>query len=84
LKVRLTLAAARSDLRSLLLISAVPGEGVTTVTLGLATAMAEGAQRGVLVVDCNVAAPSLGERLGFGAVAWTWPRPARSASSTRC
>ena len=64
LKVMLTLEAARSELRSVMLVSALPGEGVSTVTLGLAAAMAEVARQGVLMIDLNSANPVLTERVG--------------------
>jgi capsular exopolysaccharide synthesis family protein len=65
LKVMLTLEAARSELKSVMLVSALAGEGVSTVTLGLAAAMAEVARQGVLVVDLNSAKPALAGRLGL-------------------
>ena len=65
LKVMLTLEAARSELRSVMLVSALPGEGVSTVTLGLAASMADVARQGVLVIDLNSANPSLAHRLGL-------------------
>lgn len=65
LKVMLTLEAARSELRSVMLVSALPGEGVSTVALGLASTMADVARQGVLVVDLNSANPSLAGRLGL-------------------
>jgi Mrp family chromosome partitioning ATPase len=65
LKVMLTLEAARSELRSVMLVSALPGEGVSTVTLGLAASMADVAHQGVLVIDLNSANPSLADRLGL-------------------
>lgn len=65
LKVMLTLEATRSDLKSVMLVSALAGEGVSTVTLGLAAAMAEVARQGVLVIDLNSANPILSDRLGI-------------------
>jgi capsular exopolysaccharide synthesis family protein len=65
LKIMLTLEAARSDVKSVMLVSALSGEGVSTVTLGLAASMAEVARQGVLVVDLNSANPVLGERLAL-------------------
>jgi Mrp family chromosome partitioning ATPase len=65
LKVMLTLEATRLDLKSVMLVSALSGEGVSTVTLGLASAMAEGSRQGVLVVDLNSATPDLAGRLGL-------------------
>ena len=67
LKVMLTLEASRSELRSVLLVSALPGEGVSTVTLGLAASMAEAARQGILVIDLNSANPVLADRLGLRA-----------------
>ena len=65
LKVMLTLEAARSELRTVLLVSALPGEGVSTVTLGLAATMADVARQGVLVIDLNSAHPTLADQLGL-------------------
>lgn len=65
LKVMLTLAASRSDLKTIMLVSALPDEGVSTVTYGLATAIAEGAHQGVLVVDLSSSKPGLARRLGL-------------------
>lgn len=59
LKVMLTLAASRSDFKTIMLLSALSGEGVSTVTQGLATAIAEGAHQGVLVVDLSASNPGL-------------------------
>jgi Mrp family chromosome partitioning ATPase len=67
LKVMLTLEASRSDLKSVMLVSALRGEGVSTVTLGLAATMAEAARQGILVVDLNSANPDLADRLGLEA-----------------
>ena len=65
LKVMLTLEAARSELKSVMLVSALGGEGVSTVTLGLAAAMADVARQGVLVMDLNASHPVLPERLAL-------------------
>ena len=65
LKVMLTLEATRSDFKSVMLVSALSGEGVSTVSLGLAAAMAEGARQGVLMLDLNSASPALAGRLGL-------------------
>lgn len=64
LKVMLTLEAKRNELRSVMLVSALAREGVTTVALGLAQTMAEVARQGVVVIDMNSANPVLDERLG--------------------
>jgi capsular exopolysaccharide synthesis family protein len=65
LKIMLTLEAARSELKTVMLASALAGEGVSTVVLGLAATMAEGAAQGVLVIDLNSANPDLADRLGL-------------------
>lgn len=65
LKVMLTLEASRSDFKSVMLVSALSGEGVSTVSLGLAATMAEGARQGVLMLDLNSASPALAGRLGL-------------------
>lgn len=65
LKVMLTLEANRSEFKSVMLVSALAGEGVSTVTLGLAAAMAEGSRQGVLVMDLNSTTPTLAGRLGL-------------------
>src|SRR5262245_23620712 len=64
IKVALALAANGSDLKSLMFVSATPGEGVTTVTLGFAVAALEGASQGVLIVDADFGRPDLAGRLG--------------------
>lgn len=65
LRVMLTLEANRSGFKTVLLVSALAGEGVSTVTLGLAATMAEGSRRGVLLVDLDSATPDLAGRLGL-------------------
>ncbi len=65
LKVMLTLEAARSELKSVMLVSALPGEGVSTVTLGLAAALADVGRQGVLLIDLNPVNPVLADRLGL-------------------
>lgn len=64
LKVMLALAASQSGLRSVMLVSALPREGVSTVTLGLGVALATAAPRGVLVTDIRPSWPVLARRLG--------------------
>lgn len=63
LKIMLTLAAARADMKSVMLLSALSGEGVSSVALGLAGEMAAGASQGILLVEAHDGAPSLGDAL---------------------
>jgi len=65
LKVMLTLAAGPGAIKTVMLASALPGEGVSTVTLGLGLALAEGAPQGVLLVDVHAPQPVLTQRLGL-------------------
>ncbi len=65
LKVMLALAAGPGTIKTVMLASALPGEGVSTVTLGLGLALAEGAPHGVLLVDVHAPHPALTERLGL-------------------
>lgn len=64
LRVMITLAANQVDLRSVMLVSALAGEGVSTVTLGLATAAVDGTSSELLLVDADFASPTLAGRLG--------------------
>jgi capsular exopolysaccharide synthesis family protein len=65
LRVMLTLEANRAEFKSVMLVSALAGEGVSTVTLGLAATMAERSRQGVVVVDLDSTTPTLAGRLGL-------------------
>ena len=67
LKVMLSLDGAR--LRRVLLVSATGGEGVSSVSLGLAAAAAESAPQGVLLVESHPGPATLAGRLGVFAPA---------------
>jgi Mrp family chromosome partitioning ATPase len=64
LKVMLALAGSRTDQRAIMFVSALPGEGVSTVALGFACTAVEAASRGVLIIDADLARPQLSARLG--------------------
>jgi protein-tyrosine kinase len=64
LRVMLSLATSGPDLRSVMFVSALSGEGVSTVTLGFACMAVETAAQGVLVIDAHPARPDLAARLG--------------------
>lgn len=63
LKIMLSLAASRSELRTVMFVSALAGEGVSSVSLGLASELAAGAMQGVLLVESSSGHASLGEWL---------------------
>jgi Mrp family chromosome partitioning ATPase len=63
LKVMLGLAARGADLKSVMLLSARPGEGVSTVALGLAQELAAGASHGVLLVETRAGHSDLADLL---------------------
>jgi Mrp family chromosome partitioning ATPase len=63
LKVVLGMAARATDLKSVMLVSARAGEGVTTVALRLAQEMAAGAGRGVLLMETGDDRRDLADRL---------------------
>jgi Mrp family chromosome partitioning ATPase len=63
LKIMLSLAASRSELKTVMFVSALAGEGVSTVSLGLATELAAGAMQGVLLIESSSGHAGLGEWL---------------------
>jgi capsular exopolysaccharide synthesis family protein len=52
-------------LRSLLITSALPNDGKSTMSLNLATALAEGGRRSVLLLEADLHNPSLSKKLGL-------------------
>jgi capsular exopolysaccharide synthesis family protein len=52
-------------LRSLLITSALPNDGKSTMSLNLATALAEGGKRSVLLLEGDLHNPSLSNQLGL-------------------
>lgn len=57
--------AHSGKLKSLLVTSPLPQDGKSTITLNLATALAEGGKRGVLVIEADLHRPTLVEQLGL-------------------
>ena len=53
-----------ANLRSLVITSPLPQDGKSTVVLNLATVLAEGGKRSVLVIDADLHHPTLAQRLG--------------------
>jgi Mrp family chromosome partitioning ATPase len=63
-RLRVTLTLAGADVRRILLVSARPREGVSTVTVRLAAAMSDGATQGTLLVEAHGGPPTLAARVG--------------------
>jgi polysaccharide biosynthesis transport protein len=65
LRTRLSELAAKAKVKTVLLTSPVPQDGKSTVTLNLATALAEHGKRSVLVLEADFSHPSLSGILGI-------------------
>ena len=86
-RLKVMLAATRGDTKTALLVSALQGEGVSTVTMRLAKALAATAPTGVLVIDMDASQRTisrwLGGRQGAGlAEVMALPRPRLDAART--
>lgn len=64
LRLRVEKALAEQEKRVLLISSAIPGEGKTTVSANLALALAHKGKK-VLLVDCDLRNPSVAKTLGL-------------------
>jgi succinoglycan biosynthesis transport protein ExoP len=64
LRIGLHLAAGTADIKTIVVSSAVPDEGKTTVARNLALALSEGGRR-VVLVDADLRKPSLHRKLGM-------------------
>jgi capsular exopolysaccharide synthesis family protein len=65
LRMRLRELAQAVNLRRLLITSPMPEDGKTTIALNLATALAEGGKRYVLLLEADIYRPTLVPRLGL-------------------
>jgi capsular exopolysaccharide synthesis family protein len=65
LRMRLRQLREMRELKTILVTSPLPRDGKSTVLLNLATALAEGGKRNVLVVEADLHRPSLCVRLGL-------------------
>jgi len=63
LRMRLRELKDAAKLQSLLITSALPQDGKTTIALNLATALAEGGKRTVLLIEADLYHPSVAQRL---------------------
>jgi capsular exopolysaccharide synthesis family protein len=69
LSSRLRALSRQRQLRAIGVVSASPGEGKTTVAIGLARSLALGGQESVLLVDTDLRRPALDKALGLGPTA---------------
>jgi capsular exopolysaccharide synthesis family protein len=67
LRMRLSSLRGTGKLKSILVTSPLPGDGKSTVALNLATALAEGGNRKVLLIDADLHHASLNHQLGIKA-----------------
>ena len=67
LRVQLRGLSHKASLRSILITSATPQEGKSTVALNLATALAEGGSRSVLLIDADLHRSNIERVLGLKA-----------------
>jgi capsular exopolysaccharide synthesis family protein len=65
LRMRLCLLKSTGQLKSLLITSALPQDGKSTIALNVATVLAEGGKRSVLLIEADLRRPSLSQRLGL-------------------
>jgi capsular exopolysaccharide synthesis family protein len=65
LRMRLRELKDLTRLKSIIVTSPLPQDGKTTVVLSLATALAEGGRRSVLVIEADLHHPTAGLRLGL-------------------
>jgi capsular exopolysaccharide synthesis family protein len=65
LRMRLRMLKATGKLKSLLIASALPQDGKSTVALNLATVLAEGGKQSVLLIEADLYHHSLSEKLGL-------------------
>jgi capsular exopolysaccharide synthesis family protein len=66
LRMRLRERYGTGKLKTLLITSAFPQDGKSTVTMNLATVLSERGKRPVLLVEADLHRPSLGHRLSLG------------------
>ncbi len=64
LQARVQTLSQERSLNSVALVSALAGEGKSTISLGLATVMATEPGRRILLVECDLRRPSLARELG--------------------
>ena len=67
LRMRLRVLKTMGKLKSLLVTSALPQDGKSTMALNLATVLAQGGKHSVLLIEADLYHPSVSQRLGLRA-----------------
>lgn len=62
LRMNISFSGGEKDVKTIVVTSAIPTEGKTTVSIGLGVSMAE-AMKNTLVIECDCRRPSVGNRL---------------------
>jgi capsular exopolysaccharide synthesis family protein len=65
LRMRLRESGTSRKLKTILITSPLPHDGKSTVCLNLATALAEGGKKSVLLIEADLHQPALNDRLGL-------------------
>jgi len=68
LRTKLLFPASGKPVRTMMVTSAMPGEGKSFVAANLAVSIAQSIQEHVLIIDCDMRMPSIHKRFGFGKV----------------
>ncbi|MEE9117685.1 MAG: polysaccharide biosynthesis tyrosine autokinase [Calditrichia bacterium] len=68
LRTKLLFPASGKPVRTLMVTSAVPGEGKSFVAANLAVSIAQNIHEHVLIIDCDMRMPCIHKRFGFGKV----------------
>ncbi len=68
LRTKLLFPASGKPVRTMMVTSAIPGEGKSFVAANLAVSIAQSIQEYVLLVDCDMRMPSIHKLFGFGKV----------------
>jgi exopolysaccharide/PEP-CTERM locus tyrosine autokinase len=68
LKTSILFPSSGEPPRSIMVTSAVPGEGKSFVTANLAISIAQNIEEHVLIIDCDLRSPCIHKQFGFGSV----------------
>jgi protein-tyrosine kinase len=66
LRTKLLFPASGKPVRTMMVTSAMPGEGKSFVAANLAVSIAQNIHEYVLIIDCDMRMPCIHKRVGFG------------------